>query len=120
MEPRGKVKELIDKMDAQPEKGLWCSAEVADAMGVPCQGLAARLGAALRNGWIYKHELEGRKVAYSRQAPEAEQEKFAAGLWTDGEMVLRGLQPNEDGSILLTADQVAQVRALLTGQTVAA
>lgn len=119
MNPRGKVKQLIEAMEAQPDKLLWSPTECAQAMGSKNNAMSASLGAALRHEWLFKHTGEGRAIFYSLRPPAEEEEApeaFAAALWDDGEVVLRGVRHNEDGSVTLAADQVRRLCRLLHGQ----
>lgn len=118
MSPRGKIKELIEAMQAQPEKVLWSPPECGEIVGA---SVSSSLAPALRHGWLFKH-MDGRRVHYSLQPPEEEPEEveelppFNAALWADGELVIIGAQQNTDGSITLVPDQVRQLCRLLHGQ----
>lgn len=48
----------------------------------------------------------------AEQAEPVEQ-PFNAALWADGELVLYGVQENEDGSFTLTAQQVATIKRMI-------
>ena len=121
MQPRGKTKQLIEAMQAQPEKVLWLPADCAAILG---KSVSSSLAPAVRRGWLYKHELNGRgrRVAYSLQPQEVAGEEpapaeFNAALWADGELVLHGVELNPDGRTLtLKADQVRLLCRLLHGQ----
>lgn len=122
MEPKGKTKLLIDTMRAQPDKPLWTPAECAEITGID-KGLSAQLSGPLRRGWLYKHNLVGRRVAYGLHAPAetpAEEEpprEFNAALWADGDLVLMGVELNEDGhSVTLGPERVRLLCRLLHGQ----
>lgn len=131
MPPRGAVKRLLEHMAARPHHPLWEPDEVANLLGCPKLQIHTRLRHARDNGLIYVHHQSPRKVKYSLQPPPEGQtppddqagegaadepgSDFSACLWSDGELVLRGVRSQEDGSLILTADQVTTVKALLTG-----
>lgn len=123
MTPRGKVKELIDAMQAQPEKVQWLVPECAEIVG---PSVSSTLAPAVRHEWLFKHKVGGVRVAYSLQPQDGPQEEaeepeelppFNAALWADGDLVLVGLQINQDGhSATLGPEQVRQLCRLLHGQ----
>lgn len=120
MQPRGKSKLLIDAMHAQPDKELWTTEECAQAMGTESKAIAAFLSGPVNQGWVYKHKLDGVRVAYSLQPPEEDPDEtpFSCTLHGDGEVDLHGMQELESGGWRMTIEQAAQVRKLLTGELV--
>lgn len=115
MQPRGKVKLLIDAMQADPSHVVWTPAEAASVMGITKQAVSSHLQPAFRRGWLFK-SVENRQLRFSLQGPEEEPAQFTAALWADGDLVLNGVQISEDGGVLLTREQVVQVKRLLLGQ----
>ena len=45
--------------------------------------------------------------------PPREPQEFRAALWTDGSLILCGVDVRPDGSVVLPADQMAQVKSLI-------
>lgn len=122
MKPRGKSKLLIDAMHAQPQKVLWNTDECADAMGIANKSIAAFLAGPMNQGWVFKHKLDGVRVAYSLQPPDEEAEDgedvpFSCKLYGDGDLDLHGLHETEDGGWRVPAEHAATLRRLLTGET---
>lgn len=120
MQPRGKSKLLIDAMHTQPDKELWTTEECAQAMGTESKAIAAFLSGPVNQGWLFKHKLEGGRVAYGLQPPEEDSDDtpFMCTLHGDGDLDLYGLAELETGGFRLSSVQAAQVRRLLTGETV--
>jgi hypothetical protein len=123
MKPGGKVKLLIDTMKQQPEKLLWTPADCAQVMGTEDSAMSCRLASALRQGWLHKHDLDGRRVAYSLLpqevgAGEADEnaEPFSCKLHDDGDLDLHGLEELENGGFRVRREYAVRLRALLTGE----
>ena len=88
------------------------SAELADAIGCGRQSLSACLKAARLGGDLHA-EKDGKDYVWSLP-PEVGEPEFNAALWADGDLVIYGAQANSDGSVTLTADQVATVKRLIS------
>jgi hypothetical protein len=101
--------------------------EICAALIVPSTSLNTLLGPPLRAGLIWRAR-DAAGVRYSLPPPQpmgdaaipaSEPEQlpdppptFSASLWTDGELLI----DTADGQLRFTADQVDQLRRLLTGQ----
>lgn len=115
--PKGNMKRLIDAMQAQPEKRWWTADEVRIAGGIKHRNVSSHVKGAVANEMLFVRH-EGRKVFYSLQPEEVKREAFSAALWDDGDLVLRGVQINDDGSVTVTAEETARVKRLLMGAAV--
>jgi hypothetical protein len=102
--------------------------EISTALLVGSASLSTLLGPSLRAGLIWR-EGKSNRVCYSLPPPQPKGDAgipasnpidtpaddpptFSASLWTDGELLI----DTADGQLRFTADQVDQLRRLLTGQ----
>lgn len=117
MSPRGKVKQLIEAMQAKPEQALWTPTECAKAMGLEHQAVNQSLRSAVSREWLFKHQGSGRSVFYSlkpEQEEPVEPPAFSAAAWVDGDVDLYGLIELEDGGYRMTADMVIKLKRLIS------
>lgn len=58
-EPRGKVKNVLEAMRAEPER-IWTSVDVAKVLEVNSASVSAHLDTSIRHGLIYRQIVAGR------------------------------------------------------------
>jgi hypothetical protein len=92
------------------------TAELAEAISYAGNALASNLRAA-RNAGAIDCEHDSSTGSYVWFLPEdaepGEPEEFNAALWLDGDLILRGVQVNEDDSVTITAAQLAKLKRLI-------
>jgi hypothetical protein len=89
------------------------SEQLADAIGYTGPSLPQVLKAARECGEIAcERDING-YVWFLPEVESDEPEKFNAALWLDGDLILRGVQVNEDDSVTITADQLAKLKRLI-------
>lgn len=92
--------------------------DLAALLGADPTSMSACLNAARRHGAIDARR-DGRGLVWflpeeDTTEEDAEPVPFNAALWSDGDLVIYGAQANEDGSVTLSAEQVAQVKCLIS------
>lgn len=108
------------------EHGETQAGKLADALCVTPGTLTSALKPAILEGTVTKRK-DGHSCYYSlgsgepvNRSPAAAvpvDESFNASLWADGDLVLYGVEMNEDGStVTLSRSRVAMLRRLLLGQ----
>ena len=115
--------------------GLTTAVELARALEMPStQNLLPCIEAAIRHGRIRRVKVDGRVYLQAddgvvsvvaepsepaESGPEdddddaAEAPTFNLALWLDGDLTICGVTANENGTVVLTRDQVEQLRRFL-------
>lgn len=114
--PRGHVKAILDAMALQDRAVEWTTEQVAAIVNIAPSSVSTTLKAAIRNELLFKQK-RGIHTFYclTSYEPQAEPPEFKASLWTDGEIVMYGVQHNTDGSVTLTKEHIALIRPLVMG-----
>ncbi|MES2634042.1 MAG: hypothetical protein V4669_13795 [Pseudomonadota bacterium] len=119
--PRGNPAKLIAYLAAHPELDPITSADAGAMLGIESNLVHNFMKSAVANGVLFTIK-EGRTRSFTLTPPPEEQIEevpFNAALWLDGDLVLSGVQVNEDGSVQITREQWQQVQGLVVGNMTA-
>jgi len=106
---------VIEHLQAEGPKR---AAALCEALGIGPGSLSTLIRPAVRAGLIWRTG-RGNAVVYSvpRQTdePAADEEPppFNLALWLDGDLTICGVTANDNGTVVLTRDQVEQLRRFL-------
>lgn len=118
--PRGHAKKILDTMGEQSVDLEWTAVELAEIVGIPSTSVPQTVRAAIKHGLLFSAR-KGRSNVYSLSAYEQDAEQqgeqataaeFDAAVYLDGGLVIWGAQENEDGSVTITAAQLAKLKRL--------
>lgn len=133
-EPGTVPAKVVAHFQERPDLYEMSSAELASAFSIPVKNISGTLAKPVAHGLLavrrqgrqcYYRKGDGRPVApvFSLAAPLPSDQPAApmaptphgltAALYNDGELYLHGVQRMEDGGVLLSAPQTAELRAYL-------
>lgn len=96
------------------EDGVRLSSEdLAAAIGYEGASLSQCLAGARRRGELDAERAGRGFVWFLPQAQDNTPVEFSASLWLDGDLVIYGAQEMDDGGVLLTKDQLAQIKRMV-------
>jgi hypothetical protein len=116
-DPRGRAKQAIEAMDEQPGSE-WTPQQLSDVLGIHKRDVANTMKPLVAHEMAFVQRRGHRQTVYAREAfaePAVEAVPFNAALWTDGDLVLYGLEECEGGAFKVAAANVPALKRLLGG-----
>jgi hypothetical protein len=103
---------IIEFLKKQPAGAGFTSAELEAKVKVKSASMAMRK--PLDAGTVVV-EKQGNAFVYSLPAPPQPTDgKLTIGSWSDGDVIVQGGTPNEDGSVTYTRSQILQLLQFVT------